>query len=62
VKVTEVPEQIAPEGLAKIPRVVGAVELTSTETVPCKLVQPFTVAVTLYVPAIAKVDGAVDGF
>ena len=59
-KVTDVPAQIAPDGLAEIVTP-GVMELfTATAVVPARLVHPLTVMVTLYVPAIAKVaDGRV---
>jgi hypothetical protein len=38
------------------------VELTTTVVVPAKLVHPLTVSVTLYVPAIAVVAPAREGF
>ena len=43
---------------------VGAagIVLTVTLTVPAKLVQPLTVAVTEYIPVAANVTPAIDGF
>jgi hypothetical protein len=62
VKVTTVPEHIAPEGLA-VMLTEGVTDVfIITFVVPATLVQPLTVAVTLYVPAIARVDDAVEGF
>jgi hypothetical protein len=53
VKVTEVPEQIAPVGLAVMLTDGETPGLMITDVVPAKLVQPPTVSVTEYVPAIA---------
>jgi len=61
VKVTDVPAQMLAEGLAAV-AIAGITEgLTTTGVVPTALVQPFTVTVTLYVPAIAVVDDAMEG-
>jgi len=55
VNVTGVPAQIAPEGAAAMVTPGVTDELTATAVVPAALVQPATVTVTLYVPAIAAV-------
>ena len=59
--VTDVPAQIAPLGLAVIAFVGTTLPLTATTTVPAGLVHPATVAVTLYVPAIANVEEGREG-
>ena len=59
--ITEVPAQIAPEGLATIAFVGTTLPLTATTVVPTRLVQPATVTVTLYVPAIAVVEEGREG-
>ena len=59
--VTEVPAQIAPDGLAAIAFVGTTLPLTATTAVPKGLVHPATVTVTLYVPAIANVEEGREG-
>ena len=54
VNVTAVPEQIAPVGFAVMDTEGATPGFTITEVVPAELVQPPTVIVTEYVPAIAE--------
>jgi hypothetical protein len=55
---------VCPAHIAELEPTVGAagIGFTVTDVVPAGLVQPFTVAVTEYVPDAAVVGEAIEGF
>ena len=60
--VTDVPAQIGPLGPATVLMVGTTLPLTTTGVVPAKLVQPDTVTVMLYVPAMPALAVKREGF